>query len=162
MSVEVKQDHVDELVKAVEALTQKEVLIGIPEDTTSRTTSFPTNSLLGYWHEFGVPASNIPARPFLFPAIKAQQDRITRIMFTTAQKVGRGKMQPEEVDRALNSVGLIASTEAKKIITAGIPPPLRPATLAARRAKKFRGTTPLIVTGQLLRSITYVVQVKQG
>jgi hypothetical protein len=160
VSVTKRVDNLDALVKAVETLTKKEVLIGIPQGTAARPNAGPSNALLGYWHEFGAPGANIPARPFLFPAIRKSQERIVKILFNTAQKIGKGAALSQDVDKAMHSVGLIASAEAKKIITAGIPPPLKPATLAARRRKKFTGTTPLIVTGSLLRSITYVVRVR--
>jgi phage gpG-like protein len=160
VSVVKRVDNLDALVKSVEALTKKEVLIGIPQSNAARANPGPSNALLGYWHEFGAPGANIPARPFLFPAIRKSQERIVKILFTAAQKIGKGEAITPDVDKAMNSVGLIASTEAKKIITAGIPPPLKAATLAARRRKKFTGTKPLIVTGSLLRSITYVVRVR--
>jgi hypothetical protein len=158
VSVEVKQDNVDVLIKAVEALTLREVLVGIPEDKADRPGGDVSNALLGYVHEFGSPARNIPARPFLMPAVRDDQERIARLLGAGARKAASGEKGAGE--QALNAVGLVVSTDAKKKITGGIPPPLRPATLAARRRRSFTGTTPLIVTGSLLRSITYVVRLK--
>lgn len=87
------------------------------------------------------------------------------------------------IEQALNAVGIIASTAAKKWIVKGIPPGLKESTLrnrarrnspigkAAQRELDYRDahsnaglsmteTTPLIDTGKLLASITYVIRKK--
>jgi hypothetical protein len=71
------------------------------------------------------------------------------------------------VDRALNAAGLTAVAAVKNRIVAGLSPPLRPATVRARRRRtKSRiatsptHVTPLVDTGQFLNSISYVVRRK--
>ena len=66
--VRVTRDRVSEVLSAVTKLVGREVLVGIPEDNTERVNGDEaTNAQLGYVHEFGSPAKNIPARPFLIP-----------------------------------------------------------------------------------------------
>ena len=75
------------------------------------------------------------------------------------------------VDKALNAAGDTAVQSVKTRTTAGVPPPLAPRTMAARRRKhkntatgasplppQFGGFTPLVDTAQMLNSVTYVVK----
>jgi hypothetical protein len=58
--------------------------------------------------------------------------------------------------------GIIAQNSVKAAIRSGEGfAPLAPATLAARKRAGAKGTKPLIRTGQLLNSITYVVRPKK-
>jgi hypothetical protein len=114
------------------------------------------NALLGYVHEYGSPAQNIPARPFLHPGINNARAGIERHMKKAAQLALLGKS--DEVTGELEKVGLIAMVSVQRKINAGPFEPLKPATLAARRRRGRTGTKPLIDTTQLERSITYVVR----
>ena len=144
------------------------------------------NATLAYIHDNGAPASNIPARPFMRPGINAVRERITSRMQSAVKAALDG--HPEKVDAQLEAVGLIAATSIKKTINDGDGfTPLLPSTVAARYrgrgAKRPRkselayaaliasgqtpgdaqtaaGIKPLIDTGQLRNSITYVVRDK--
>ena len=220
MAVTVLKDELARAMKNVRALTGQRVMVGIPEDTTTRDDkSGITNAALGYIHTYGAPSRNIPARPFLVPGVEAEKDKITDIlkgatlkaldmpgdkrgrgatadvtmsdrtrghpiviMSTEAQ---RGETPPQLafVEQALNAVGIVASTAVKKYIVKGISPGLKDSTLenrarrnspigkAAQEELNFREahpnaglsmtqTTPLIDTGKLLASITYVIRKK--
>lgn len=158
MAIEVKADRTREMLKAVENLTKMEVLVGIPAGS-DRTGGGPTNAMLGYVHEYGSPARNIPARPFLHPGIRAAQSKIEAVFRKGADAALSGDEKAGDV--ALNSAGLIGMTEAKKMITSGNFAPLKPATIAARRRKGFYSEKPLVVTASLLNSITYVIRPKE-
>jgi len=155
MSVKVTKDNVAESIKAILALAQKDVLIGVPEGAGEHEDAEITNAQLAYIHEFGAPAANIPARPFLHPGIEHAQGKITEQM----KKAGQAATErdPKKVEKALNAAGLIGQNSVRAAITDGDFVPLKPATVAARERAGHSGDKPLIVTGQLRNSITYVV-----
>lgn len=160
MNIEHKSNTA-QFCKALEGLLKREVLVGIPAANAARDpepgeSTEATNALLGYVHEYGSPAKNIPARPFLHPGIANARADIETHMKKAGQLALRGK--PEQIDQELEKVGLIAQASVQKKITDGPFEPLKPATLAARRARGREGDRPLIDTGQLRRAITYIVR----
>lgn len=67
------------------------------------------------------------------------------------------------IEKANNKAGLVAQAAVKNTLRAGEGfPPLADATLAARKRAGFTGTKPLIWTGQLLNSVTYVIRKRNG
>lgn len=161
---------------AFDRLSDQEVLVGIPDDKNERKEGEMNNATLGYIHNYGSPANNIPARPFMEPGIKAAKDKIVALLKSGAQKATEAN--DAAIEQALNKVGLIASSSIKNIITAGIPPTLKWSSVKARirnktavkGAKKaleagglqpnMGDVKPLIATGQLRNSITYVLRRK--
>lgn len=114
------------------------------------------NATLGYIHEHGAPSVNIPARPFLVPGVQQARDQITKVLSQGVEAVTNGNRQAAM--NSLDKAGLIAQNAVRRKITEGPFVPLKPRTLAARRARGRTGEKPLIDTGQLRRSITYVVR----
>jgi hypothetical protein len=160
MNIEQKS-HTAQFRKALEGLLKREVLVGIPAANAARDpepgeTTVATNALLGYVHEYGSPAKNIPARPFLHPGIANARTDIEIHMKKAGQLALAGKQ--DQIDQELEKVGLIAQVSVQKKITDGPFEPLKPATLAARSARGRTGTAPLLDTGQLRRAITYIVR----
>lgn len=156
----VTKDRVPDLIKAMEAFAHKEVLVGIPSDSSdnSRSDAPITNAQIGFINEFGAPEMNIPARPFLVPGVEKAWPEAQRHMAKAAEKVL--KLTPDPmgmVDKALEGAGLLAQGEVVQMINEGLSPALARSTLARRRAKGFKGIKPLIQTGSLKQSITYVV-----
>lgn len=167
-------------MKGVEAMTNKQVMVGVPDDKTERREGEISNAALAYIHDRGSPEANIPARPFMEPGIKEARAAIQMEMENAGKAVlgGTGK-----VETYLNRIGLIATRAIKNVISAGIAPPLAPSTILGRirrvKGKKRRaaidaalaaGTpesrqngvegvfTPLKVTNQLFNAITYVIR----
>lgn len=160
MNIETKSNTA-QFRKALEVLLKKEVLVGIPASNAARDpepgeTTAATNALIGYIMEYGSPAQNIPARPFLHPGIANAKDDISAHMKKAAQFALSGKN--DKIEQELEKVGLIAQVSVQKKITEGPFEPLKPSTLAARRARGRTGTTPLLDTGQLRRAISYVIR----
>ncbi|HEX4268880.1 MAG TPA: hypothetical protein VHY36_13410 [Steroidobacteraceae bacterium] len=181
-----KQDKVPEVLKALRDLTGSQVLVGIPASTTERESeggSDMTNSELGYIHEFGSPAANIPARPFLIPGVEKSLDRATHQLELAAKAAFKG--DATAMDMRLEMAGQIAATGAKREISYGDFIPLKPSTIRNRRrgrrtksmraaeqqyltlvaggmseedAQSAAGIRPLIDTGALRNSITSVVR----
>lgn len=133
----------------------RQVLVGIP-DGGSRDGI--TNAELGYIHEKGSPAANIPPRPFLEVGVASVNQRAAEIL----KKAAIAELNNHSAfEKSLNQIGLIAQSAVKKRITSseGMKP-LSAKTLAARKRAGAKGTRPLIRTGQLLNSITYVLRDK--
>jgi len=158
MNVTVTKDDVAKVLANIQAMAGKQVLVGIPADKSPRKGDPITNASLGYIHEHGSPARNIPARPFLVPGVKEAAPKAAAAMKKLA---GQALTDASAVDKALNAAGLIAQTGVKKRIVSGEGfAPLKEGTIKARQRKGAKGTKPLIRTGQLLNSITYVVREK--
>lgn len=180
----VTRDTVREVLAAVKKLTGRQVLVGIPEDKTERVNGDEaTNAQLGYVHEFGSPANNIPARPFLIPGTEKVLDRATEELSMAADATMDGNSR--KATQHLVAAGLIAEDGAKNEISTADYVPLSPATVRERyksrnamnprsseskylqlvaggmdpaEAQAAVGIRPLINTGQLRDAITSVVR----
>jgi phage gpG-like protein len=100
------------------------------------------------FHEFGT--ENVPQRSFLGDTIDKNKGRYFAIMEKMKTQVLTGQM---DVDKALSIIGLEIASNAKERIKAGIAPKLDDQTIA-----KKGSSTPLIDSGQLRQSITFVVE----
>jgi hypothetical protein len=170
ISVNVVTDNTQNLLDQIESLIKLECLVGVPAQSAKREDdedkSGINNATIGYLNEHGSPAQNIPARPHLTPGVTRAKAGIASIMRSIAIQALENK-DKLLAEKGLNEVGLLASTEVKKYITAGTHlAPLSDVTLAKRKADAAkRGiayrTSPLIFTGSYVRSIMYVVR-KRG
>lgn len=186
--VSITKDEVSAIVGAITEIARKQVLVGIPDSTTSREQeegSPITNAALGYIHEFGSPDANIPARPFLIPGVEKAREGATERLKAAAKAALDG--DKASVDRHLNAAGTLAANSARNEIQTGDFVPLKPGTIANRHrargtasmrksetdylemvkegespeaAQESTGIRPLINTGQLRNSLTYVVRKK--
>lgn len=144
------------IVSRMRTMTGRTVLVGIPSDKAMRQGGAPTNAMLGYIHEFGAPEANIPARPFLLPGIRAVKDKVAG--YLKQSSIAALKGDSGKADRAMGAAGLVAVSSIQRQFTSGSFAPLKPSTLKARRRRGRTGTRPLIDTGQLRRSITFVLR----
>jgi hypothetical protein len=171
---------VKELTAALLKVADVEVLAGFPEDTTDRppedgVPSNITNASLAYIHDQGAPESNIPARPFMCPAMEAVKDRIAdkmgQILKAAINDAGSAKMA-----QGFTQLGIIAKLSIQKTINAGIDPALAESTLRARARKGRKGAQkeldnrakglapstlfakPLVDTGELRDSASYAIR----
>jgi phage gpG-like protein len=159
MSISIIKDKVAAVLLSLKDIGAKRVYVGIPSSGNTRQGIPIGNASLGYIHENGSPANNIPARPFLKVGVAAAKAQIAAILKSAAKKSADG--DKSAVDKGLNAVGLTAQASIKKTIKAGEGfVPLAVSTIAARKRKGVQGTKPLIRTGQLLNSINYVVRDK--
>jgi hypothetical protein len=153
---EVEEDNTKEFIGAMGALGEIEVLVGIPQEKTARDEGKIGNAALGYIHEFGSPINNIPARPFLYPGIKNSVREWQPKLAAAAEAALKG--DSAAMLTQLDEAGLIASGAVKQTILAGIPPPVSRRRRGSRPAMGPGEAIPLVDTGQLLRSITWVVK----
>lgn len=176
MSLTIKKDHVPRLARRMKDLLKMDVLVGVPSENAPRKSDGSiTNAEIAYIQDHGAPDANIPARPFMAPGIERAQDKIQKYLKQGLDSVLAGDRG--RAGRALGAAGMSAQSSIRTYIQAGIAPNLAPSTLKARaaRARKKNGislakgaqaqlatgdisTTPLIDTGQMLKSITYVIR----
>lgn len=178
-------DNMASVMKSINSLVSKDVLVGIPAGPVREDGEPITNAELGYVHEFGSPISNVPARPFLIPGIQDVQPQIAEQFRAAA--VAALTNEPGQVETRLNRAGLIATNSAKAKISSNIAPALNPETIRnrhkGRKTKSMRknekayldlvaggddpkdaqsaaGIVSLINTGELRNAITYVIRRK--
>lgn len=153
----ITKDRVKKVLGAIATLPQQDVLVGVPGDESVRDAgSSITNAALAYIHDNGAPEANIPARPFMHPGIDAARDDIA----AQFRKGGKAALSGNHagMENALHAAGIKAQASIRARITDGIPPALAASTLAARRRRGRTGDTPLVDTGQLRNSVTYVLR----
>ena len=149
-------DRLEEMMRKTQELASTQVLVGIPAANTSRKDGPISNAALGYIHEMGSPARNIPARPWLGPPVNRMKDEAAAMLKQAAELRFDGKTP--EADQVLNALGLTAQNKVKANLVAGGDPafaPNAPSTIARKGSD-----SPLINTAQLLNSITYVLRKK--
>jgi len=142
----------------VKRFKKDDVLVGIPEDDTTRKDGDPiNNATILAINNFGSPANNIPAWPVMEIGIRNAQDAITDQFKQAA--IGALSKGLSALSPAYNRAGSIAANSIKKVINSQEQAPdLAPGTLAARKSKGFAGTKRLVVSGQLRNAITWVLR----
>lgn len=156
--VQLVADNSAELQQAIKVLSKQHVLVGVPDTKADREYEKGeeiNNAALAYIHNNGSPSQNIPARPFLEPGILDVEPRIQHYL----RQVGTQSLNSNKngVVKALEAVGLTAQNGVRARINTGPFEALKPGTLAARLRRGRTGTKPLIDTGQLRNSITFVI-----
>lgn len=156
--VRVLKDDVAKVMQTLKAMESGDVLIGIPSDKDDRKGSPIGNASIGYIQEKGSPKQGIPPRPFLEPGVAKVTDQCARVIGVGVADA-LTTLNPNAVLVGKNKAGLIAQNSVKATITAGEGfSPLAESTLAARKRRGVSRTKPLIDTGSLRNSITYVIR----
>jgi len=153
-----KTSRLPQLKADLKRLVNTDVLVGWPESAAGRNEEGVTNPQLAYIHTNGSPLQNIPARPILQPAISEPENNrlIGEQLGKAAQDVLQGK--PEAAENDLHRTGMLATNIVKRwfVNPANSWAPNAPSTIARKGSAR-----PLIDTGQLRRSATYVVRDKK-
>jgi len=173
VKVEMTIDRVPELLADLQRLAETEVLVGIPEASAGRgpmTGSVGDKSLssvaggiannnaqLGYLHEHGSPAANIPRRPWLVPGVTSTLPALESALRKAALAALQLPADRQGIAKALHTVGLLAQAGVRRYLTVAHLMPLKPSTLAARRRRGRRGTRPLLETGRLRQAIGFAI-----
>lgn len=182
--VKVTRGSYDDTIASARIILDAEILVGVPSETSDRPSNLqvqdenaPTNAVLAYIHDNGAPEANIPQREFMRPGIADVLPEITRKMEIVMRLAMRGDVIAAEM--AMQQVGIVAQSGIHNRIDAGIPPPLADYTLRKRDARTKKGSKsaqyemkrraqglapsvqfarPLIDTGELRKSIMYVIR----
>lgn len=149
-------DNFRSVAVAIRFLAETRVMAGVPSTKTARSDGPINNAQLMYIHENGAPEVNIPPRPVVLPAIASIKLDLRNDFEKAGQYAMDGKLSA--VERLYNAIGLRAQNAMQARIVAGPFIPLKPATIAARKRDGFRGEKPLIRSGKLKASLTYVIR----
>lgn len=144
----------EKLRKDIEQVLRLDVLVGIPEDRTGRKDNDPINNAqLMYIHTNGSELRNIPRRPVIEPAIKAGRDKIIAGLQSAMSSAINGNIQEAKI--RLKKVGQLGVNLSRAwfVDPRNGWPPNTPETIAVKGSDQ-----PLIDTGQLRKSITFVVR----
>lgn len=146
------------LGKTLHFMKNNAVYVGIPQEESSRENSGEvSNAELLFIHTNGSPANNIPARPVIEPALKDDSERLSKMMAESAKMVFQGNK-----DEAIRKMKL-AGMRGQNVTRAWFVNPKNgwaPNAPSVYKKKIEKGSTdprPLIDTGELRKSITYVV-----
>jgi hypothetical protein len=158
VSVSSSSGNLSDLERIFEDLKKTQVLVGVPQDKTTRAGEPVTNAELCFIHTNGSPVRGIPARPIIEPAIEDDNEVISEILrnalesFLTGDEVGGM--------RYLEMAGIEGQGASQDWFTnpKNNWPPNSPQTQAIKRAKGSTDPKPLIDTGELRKSITYVIR----
>jgi hypothetical protein len=101
---------------------------------------------------------SIPERSFIRAPFTKGIPKYTRLLKKGARKIAAGKMTRQQL---LGILGETIKADMQQAIARGIAPPIKAGTIRARRKRFGKASTkPLIATGQLRQSITWVVKKK--
>ncbi|MBY4751887.1 hypothetical protein [Burkholderia dolosa] len=155
-----KIDRLDEVLKSISGLMQKEVLVGIPDSTAGQKEHGESISKaeLGYILENGSPVNNIPPRPHLVPGVEEARPKFEPQLQKGVEAALDGDL--EKVNRSLNRAGLVTVPVVQNKINSNIPPELAESTLEARRRNGITTEKTLVVTGEYRNAMTYVIRKK--
>ncbi|MCA8249257.1 hypothetical protein LGN12_19020 [Burkholderia multivorans] len=155
-----KIDRLDEVLKSISGLVQKEVLVGIPDSTAGQKEHGEpiSKAEIGYILENGSPANNIPPRPHLVPGVEEARPKFEPKLRKGVEAALDGDL--EKVNRSLNSAGLVTVPVVQNKINSNIPPELAESTLEARRRNGITTEKTLVVTGEYRNAMTYVIRKK--
>ena len=101
-------------------------------------------------HEFGSPKMNVPARSWLRASFDKYEKQWMALLLRLLKLVDKGKLT---LRNAVELVGQQMVADIRRHIRSGIPPPLKPATIARKGS-----TLPLVDSGRFINSITYQVR----
>lgn len=149
--------------KAIKFMKETAVYVGIPQEESSREESGEvTNAELLFIHTNGSPVNNIPPRPVIEPAIKDDAERLSSMMKKASKLVFEGNKA--EAIKQLKLTGMRGQNVSRAwfVNEKNGWPPNSPSVYRRKLEKDSTDPKPLIDTGELRKSITYVVQTKEG
>ncbi|TGE35879.1 hypothetical protein E4K67_22445 [Desulfosporosinus fructosivorans] len=179
-------DGLNGILDSLRSLSKIDVLVGIPEEESSREGGKVTNAELAFIHTKGSPLNKIPPRPFVEPAIEDPENR--EMIAVELRKAAESALDEdsEAVSRFLARAGLQGQNVVRDWFTNSKNgwPPNTPGTVLAKLRKDNSSiaqaavryvdeggslsditglegmTRPMIDTDQLRKAVTYVIREK--
>lgn len=151
-------DELGSLKESLNKLKKMDVLVGIPQDNDTNRGDKVTNAELMFIHTNGSPLNNIPLRPVIEPAIENDKETLSSLLGNALEAGLSGDL--DLVKENLKLAGLEGQAAAQEWFDNpknGWPE--NSPRVKARKIKK--GSTdpkPLIDTGELRKTITYVIR----
>lgn len=155
-------DEYKKLVEAMRFTKDNYILVGISQkETTRKKSDDVTNAELLFIHTNGSPINHVPARPVIEPALEDDRIKLSNMLKKSAQLAMDG--DKEGAYKQLELAGMKAQNDARGwfVNPKNGWPPNSPSVEAEKRRKGSTDPKPLIDTGELRKSITYVM-VKDG
>lgn len=163
ITVEVTFDAMNKMLEGLDLIRNSGVYVGIPESNAARKNAEEdntvTNAQLLYIHTNGSRVNHIPARPVIEPAIRKDKDRLTKMLEKAAVLALSGDKSGFEQQMGL--IGMRGQKVSRDYFSDPENgwPPNSPSVQARKRRKKSTDPKPLVDTGELKKSITYVVEI---
>ena len=144
-------DRLGDKLRQIRERLQKNsgVLVGLPAGTGSYEDGAPI-AVIGAVHEFGSADGTIPERSFLRVPLRQNAEDFKSVWRAQISKVVEGELSMHQVMSQLGARAVAVSQEA---ISEGIAPGNAESTVKRKGSSK-----PLIDTGQLRQSITFIVE----
>lgn len=152
MTATIKQTNPNAIHKIYERMNHsgaKEVAVGFPAGMAQAYPDGTPVASVAAWNVYGVPQNNIPARDFMG---LARQDIVTH-QKEIVQKINGRQLTEEGTEKILTALGMLAQKDIQKAIVDLDTPPNDPKTI-----KRKGSSNPLIDTGHMLQSVTFVVR----
>lgn len=111
-----------------------------------------TNAEIGAIHEYGAPGAGIPERPFVRSTFTFRRAELIELQAAAARAIIEGRLRPEKAIALIGAWGAGAVREQILKYGAFLFAPLAPSTIARKGSSQ-----PLVETGQMVRSISFVV-----
>lgn len=129
------------------------------DGTAQRDGDGITNPQLAAVHEFGYPEGNIPERPFMGPSFDKQREKYRQDLLALVRRAGN---DAAAMEKGLGLLGTRMVTDIRDFIVGGAPiAPENTPEVKRRKERKSSGAPggvrTLVDTGQLVRSISWVV-----
>ena len=163
-----------ELLEKIQRIAEIGIYVGIPEDNAPRKKGQMNNATLLYLHTNGSELRNLPARPLIEPALKANDEKIAEDLSEISRRLLAGNYQ------SALSMMKITGQDAVNMITDWFEDPAngwepnQPSTVKAKIRKRFKSKKKrkeayeeyeagapvdqvLVDTGQMRKAITYVL-----
>lgn len=137
--------------KKITSLKNVSIKVGFPSEKaeTESTDQEGVSALFkATVNNFGL---GVPKRPFMNIAFAKNKKKYKKIVIKQLSKVEVLDYKP-----FLNKLGIVAQQDVQREITALRSPANNPATIQAKGS-----SNPLIDTGHMLQSVTYIVKAKQ-
>lgn len=148
--------------KLLKRLEKRVVLVGIPAGQNAREGKIG-NAALYYLMETGSPSQNIPPRPTLVPGVRSVRKEIGKKLIAAMRRALKpGADVQTVIDAGLTAAGLTAVSAVQQKIAANTPPPLAESTLRKRKKRGATHENTLVDTGEMMKSVTYVIREKRG
>lgn len=154
VSIKVRKDIYKDVKKKLKEFSKLDLLIGVPQEKTQREEADRaiTNAELMFIHTNGSPIRNIPKRPTIEPTIEENKQKISDKFKLAVNKI----LKHQGDGRAdLEKLGLWIVNKVKAKFGSDELAENAPSTIKAKGSDR-----PLIDTGQLRNSVTYVIRKK--
>lgn len=153
------KSNLNALKKSIELLGKSRVYVGIPAENASRDNGNDINNAeLLYIQTHGSPLWHVPPRPVIEPAINYNKKEIAKRLITAYGKAMENIYAGDSMQTAMQHLEVVGMY-AQNIVRAWFTNPNNgwepnsPLTVS-----KKGSSNPLIDTGEMRKSITYVVK----